>query len=269
VVGQSVDCAAPDLDRIDAEVSVARAAVMAGNRAALIAAAQSARDQLDAILAACTGGSGGPSAAPTIGPLASVPPVTLDETLAADTFTISHPSSLRRLEADVLRSSDRGGSAEAVTLGDSEATGQFTAGPLDEPLPPTARLLSLAVGDPAAVLASIGIFDQDDATPESPAAAMTALATRLMEEGPSGPARITAGATGEVPLPDGSTGASLDLAFANAESGIAIADGRFLIRELDPGSWALSVTIVPPGELPGYAPVLAAVLASVARVEVD
>ena len=263
VVAQSVDCDAPDLDRVHAEVAVARAAVAAGNRAALIAAVESARDQLDAILAACTGGSVEPSALPSNTPQDSLPPVALDETLQADTFTVDHPASLRRLDADVLRSIEREESAEAVTLGDSEATAELASGPLDAPLPPPARRLSLAVGDPAAVLASIGIFDQEDATPESPVAAMAELATLLTEEAPSGPTLITAGAPGEVLLPDGSTGASLEIAFANAESGTAIADGQFLLRGLADGSWALSVAIVPPGALPAFAPVLAAVLASV------
>lgn len=61
---QSVDCADPDLDRIEAEMAVARAAVTA-NAVALRAAIDCARAQLDAIAVACwDADASGPSLPP-------------------------------------------------------------------------------------------------------------------------------------------------------------------------------------------------------------
>lgn len=253
VAGQEIDCDAPELGAIGARLAVAEAAALTGDRDTMLAIVDEARTALDAIVEACPGGV-----------IASIPPVELSGSLDLRTFSFRYPDALLPLESDLLRSvnSDEDRNAEAITLGDSAETGELVSSALDEPLPATARAISLAVGTPDGVLGSIGAFGRNESAPATPLLALEALAGRFTEQSEGGPVRVVPGAVTALTFADGDAGAAFDVPI-NDEDGLELVATRFLLRELEPGTWALVVGASPAEALDELADQALAVLDSI------
>ena len=251
---QSVDCADPDLDRIEAEMAVARAAVTAENAVALRAAIDSARAQLDAIAVACWDADASP------GP--SLPPIDLSGSGTIGGRSIAFPADLVVVEDGLMRPIDQGDlRSDALTVADSAASAELLGSQPDEPVPAGFRVLSLAVGDLAVALASVGVTDPDDTIPTDAIGALGAMVTAA-EDDTGGTVRIDFGDVSSVTFPDGLEGAAVDVAFVDA-SEVVLVDGAFLLRPLPDGDWALGVALGAPGGMDRLRPELAATIASI------
>lgn len=253
----SVDCEAPALERIDAELAVARAAVVAGNREALRAAVESARTQLDAIADACWGGAASP------GP--SMPPVDLTGSTTVGDRAIAYPGDLVIVEdAGLLRPVDgEGVQAETLTIADSQESGQLLSSQPEEPVPSGFRVISLAVGEPAAALASVGALETDDAIPAEPVAALDALVAAVEDQTSSGDVSITFGEPAVVTFGDGTAGAAVDLQLRDTAADATLVAGMFQLRPLPDGDWALGVAFAAPDGVERIRAELAATLTSI------
>jgi hypothetical protein len=237
---QSVDCDAPALERIDAEMAVARAAVVAGNRDALRAAIDSARAQLDAIAEACWSA--------TASPAPSLPPIDLGGSTTVGGRPIAFPSDLEIVEdARLMRSVDRDGvQAEALTVADSQESGQLLSSQPEDPVPAGFRVISLAVGDPVATLAAVGSIDADDTIPNEPVAALDALVAAIEDQTDSGDIGIAFTEPDVVVFPDGVAGAAVDLRIRDTGTDETFVTGMFQLRPLPDGDWALGVAFSAP-----------------------
>ena len=249
-LAQSADCESIDLAVVRDHLDAAEEASAIGDRAMLAASLLSARDAVIELAEACPA------------PVASLAPVELGVLLPLDTFTLRHPDTLEVLEEDLLRSTERGGGAEAVTLGDSQATGELISRSLEAPMPPTAAALGIAFGSPAAVLAAVGSSDPDDPAPGSPEAALEALAAAIAEATANASSQVTSTAVESLVLPDGTRVAVLPIEFVGEDADLR-AVGRFLVRDLGDGRWALAVAVAAPGSFDALADQALAVLASI------
>lgn len=254
---QAVDCADPDLAGIEAEIAVARAAVTAGNEIALQAAIESAQAQLAAIAAACFGATGSPAP--------SLPPIDLGGSATVGGRPIAFPRDLEVVEdADLLRPVDRDGvQAETLTVADSQRSGTLLSSQPEEPVPAGFRVISLAVGDPVATIASVGPIDTDETIPDEPVAALDALVTAIETDADSGDIRIAFTDPDAFTFGDGVAGASVDLRIAASATDETFVAGTFQIRPLPDGDWALGVGFASAEGLEQVRAELAATLASI------
>lgn len=259
---QAVDCAAPDLAGIEAEMAVARAAVVAGNTAALEAAITSAQAQLAAIAEACFG------AART--PAPSLPPIDLTGSATVGGRPVAFPGDLEVVEdAGLLRPVDRDGLvAETLTVADSQTSGTLLSSQPEEPVPSGFRVISLAVGGPAATLASVGAIDADQTVPDEPLAALDALVTAIEAEASDGDIGIIFTEPGAVTFGDGAVGAAVDLRIRDAATDETLVAGMFQLLPLPDGDWALGVAFASAEGVEQIRGALSATLASIGSASI-
>jgi hypothetical protein len=230
---------------------------MAGNREALRAAIDSARAQLDAIAAACWSA--------TASPMPSVPPIDLTGSTSVGGRPIAFPGDLEIVEdSRLMRPIDRDGvQAEVLTVADSQASGQLLSSQPEEPVPAGFRVISLAVGDPAAALAAVGALNTDDTIPGEPIAALEALVAAIEDQTSSGDVGITFGEPAVVMFADGTAGAGVDLQLRDRAADETLVAGMFQLRPLPDGDWAVGVAFAAPDGVERIRAELAATLTSI------
>ncbi len=244
-----IDCDAPNLDAVEAQLTIARVHGMAGDSDGVRAAIDAARAELDAIARTCWG--------PVPSPEPSIPIVTLGGSRTIGGRALSYPADLVELEDGLLRPVDDGGlRADVLTLGDSIAAAEVIGSDLDEPVPPGFRVISLAVGDPSAVLATVGTTDPEAETPTDPVRALGQLVEAIDVDD------IDFGDVGPFVFPDGASGAAADFTGLGEDRAVLL-DGSFLVRPMPDGDWALGVALAAPGGMDRLRAELAATLLSI------
>ncbi|MFN8620360.1 MAG: hypothetical protein U0869_06400 [Chloroflexota bacterium] len=261
----SIDCRALDLAPIDEALIRARVASATSDGAGLLRELTAARDGLDAILTTCwaaTPPSGSP--APAGSPTATTAPAAgTAESLGA--YQLLHPADLRPVQAELLHTVDVGGhAATALTLADSDASGQLLQQQLQAPVEDGFRALSISVGDPLGVLLSTGAFRTSDALPTDPAAALKDLGDRISRATVETGAPIVVTGSRDITFQDGTNGAVISVDFTT-NKGDLLARGGFAIRVLPTGDWALGVAVSSDAAFAAIGDQLGSTLASVAK----
>lgn len=248
-------CTTPELAAIDGELLKARVAIAAGDEEMLRTTLTQARDALDALVEACWGAAASPAP--------STIPVDLGATATLDGFSFGYPADLQVLETELLRPVERDGvAAGTITLGDSPASGELLSSRLTAAVPDSFRVISLAVGDPIATLASVGAFETSDSVPTSPLEAARSLGERIEQVSRDSDLPIKVQSVRAVAFPSGEEGASLVIDFTDGDGGI-LARGGFAIRPLPGGVWLLGVAVSSDAGFTRIGDDLGAVLASV------
>jgi hypothetical protein len=254
VPGQAADppmrCDTSDLDAIAMQVQIARTADEAGDRALLLAAVKLAREDLGRIAEAC-----GPVATPVpatplpVGPAPSASAAPSPSALPADLgvsatlgrYTFRRPADLIRLEEVILRPIDQAGvTSQAVTYGDSAATGDLLGHQLTAVVPDTFRVIGVAIGDPGAALASVGLFDPSQPVPPTVVGALQAVGDRAASSSADSSVPLVVHDARPMTFPGGEEGAIMTMDFTDSD-GALLAQGGFAVRPLASGDWALGV----------------------------
>jgi hypothetical protein len=234
---QPVDCGRLDLETVRARLVAAEVAALTGDRDALTEAVTAARDELDGILAACPSVDGSPE------------PVELGAEVRMDTFRLEVPRTMVRIEEGLLQDVPGSGGApgaETVTYADSRASADaLRAGPPTEPVPVSTQVLSVGVGSPTLILATLGLFDATDPAPTTVETALRTVATRVVEETADTSAPVQAGEVEPFTFEDGTPGARLGVTWVDAD-GAPLAAGWLLLRGPSDSRWAIGVTLGSP-----------------------